>query len=77
MGLFDEIKDVASTPPGPRCGVSRILAAMSAEDASDLQKALDDPSIYGTTISEVLKKHGHSVTGYTVTRHRKKRCSCE
>lgn len=80
MGLFDDIKTESSKLPGVKCGVTRALVELGQDDsklAADLQRALDDSTIYGTTISDVLRKRGLHVTGYTIQRHRRKICSCD
>lgn len=80
MSLFDDIKTEAAKFPGVKCGVTRALEELGQDDlklADDLQRALDDQTIYGTTISDVLRRRGLHVTGYTIQRHRRKICSCD
>lgn len=77
MSLFDEIIDAGTNPPGTGCGVSKALDVMTEADAADFKRALEDRSLFGTTISEVLKKKRNlSVSGYTIQRHRRRVCSC-
>lgn len=50
---------------------------MSPADAEDLLKAIADPTIYGSTIAEVVRsKRSIQLSGFSVQRHRRGICSC-
>jgi hypothetical protein len=76
MRLLDRIKS-ASAPKAPRCSIGAALLSLSEQDSEDLKAALDDHTIFGTTIEEVLKSEGIKVGQGAVNRHRKHKCNCE
>lgn len=76
MGLFEEIQQANKTRTGTPCTVGTILNAMSKEDAKTLREALADPSIKGTAIWRALSGRGYKINEGTVTRHRRKGCTC-
>lgn len=74
--LLDKFK-AQKARSGPSCSVSRTLNALPEHDRVDLVAALADESISATTISEVLKGEGVTVSADMLRRHRKQRCACE
>lgn len=65
---------------GPSCSVSALLASLESSNASlreQVQRALDDPNTYqSTSISRELKKRGHDISDFAVSRHRRGSCAC-
>jgi hypothetical protein len=76
MRLLDRIKS-ASAPKAPRCSIGAALLSLGKQDSADLKSALEDHTIFGTTIEEVLKSEGIKVGQGAVNRHRKHKCNCE
>jgi hypothetical protein len=77
MGLIDDIKQAnAAVKKGPTCGMAVIINSMAEAEARELQAAMDDESIKGTIIAKVLSERGYSISGHTVSYHRRKACSC-
>lgn len=65
---------------GPSCSVYVLLSSLETSNASlrdQVQRALDDPSTYqSTSISRELKKRGHDISDFAVSRHRRGSCAC-
>lgn len=59
---------------GPECAVGRALRTLP--DAASLQAALDNDAIYHTVIAKALKATGTIASSQSVSRHRRKACSC-
>lgn len=76
MGLLDDIKQATIGTPGPRCRIAQIMLQLSPEDRTDLETALNDPTIYGSAIYRVLVNRGFQVQDHTIHRHRRKDCAC-
>lgn len=74
--LFKDIVSENTRTPADGCGIVRILETMEPEDRSDLEQALANRSIASSAIDRALRKHGYSVSGNMVRRHRRKDCSC-
>ena len=72
MSLLDEIA-AAGTVPGPRCTVCRLISTLSADDAADLQVALEDGRFTGAQIARALSKRypDHKVAPMTLNRHKR------
>lgn len=75
--LLDEIKAVQSQHKPTTCTVALILQQVEESDLPALQQALDDPTIFGTSIAKVLKARGLDVGAQAIQRHRRKACHCE
>lgn len=77
MGLMDDIKQAnAASKQGPVCKVAVILEGMAEAERAELKAALADQGIRGTVIARVLTDRGHSISGQTISYHRRKACSC-
>ena len=77
MGLLDELTaEQQRQRPGLPCSVAAALEELDPEDAADLRRALDDPTIFGTVIAKVLEERGIHVPENTVQRHRRGACVC-
>lgn len=77
MGLLGEVRSAqAAHRRGGRCSVSVAIDAMEGQDRKDLMAALADESIYGSTLSRVLKARGHRVPPEAIQRHRRGACAC-
>lgn len=76
MGLLDEFKNEGQRPR-LACRVALVIGALSDDEAADLRTALADPVITAAAIMRVLERKGHKLPDGTITRHRRKECSCE
>lgn len=75
MSLADELRslrDGHASRPGPTCTVAVILAQLPEEDAAQLEAAIDNPSVSGSSIAGTLTRNGHAVSDKTVLRHRRR-----
>jgi len=77
MDLLDEFHEAQAGKRIVRCSVTELLKQLDDDERVAVEKAIDDHSIMGTTISEVLKARGHKLGADAVRRHRRKVCSCE
>ena len=75
MGLLDEFRK-ETPPPKHICTVTKVLEALSKQDAADLRAALDDHGIMATSIARVIQRHGHDLKPEAIRRHRKRDCAC-
>lgn len=73
--LFDDIK-AAQTTNRLECNVSVLMKTLGPADREGLISAMEDPTIYGSTIVKVLKDRGHRIGDDSVRRHRRGACSC-
>lgn len=68
----------APTPaPRARCSVAAILGKLEGQDRDALVVAIGDDRFTGEAIAQALRAEGHQVSGHTVQRHRRGRCSCD
>lgn len=74
MSLMGDIKSYKVSHP--QCSMQNVLKTLSKEDLKDLTEALDDSSIPGTFIERALKARGVEIGSSTISRHRRKACSC-
>lgn len=58
------------------CSVTQTLKLLSPTDRGAFEEALADPTIYGTSISKVLKTKGFDVGAPAIQRHRRGACAC-
>jgi hypothetical protein len=77
MGLLDDISNEPKSRPGRRCTVDLVMAGMSKDDRSDLQKALDDALIPAMTITRVLQRRDIDLSAPAINRHRRRECACD
>ena len=75
MGLMDEFK-AEGTRPRLQCRVKLVLDSLTAAEQTDLLSALADPVITAAAIERVLDRKGHKLPQGTVTRHRRRECTC-
>lgn len=59
-----------------RCGIAKVLTAMTAEDGSALKALLNAP-IPANAVSRELEAAGFVVSYQIIYRHRVGTCSCE
>lgn len=76
MGLLDDFKN-EGVRPRVRCQVTVILDTMSKGDAADLRAALADITVTGAAIERVLGRRGVKLSQNSITRHRRKECTCD
>jgi hypothetical protein len=77
MGLLEEVRsNQEGLSPGPRCWYVKVAEGLDPDDLKELDEALADTSIFGSTISRVLTARGFRVQETAVNRHRHGRCLC-
>jgi hypothetical protein len=76
MGLLDEVRETQRQAKIIRCPMVPILSAFPAEERAELDEALADPSIEGSTLGKVLKARGYKISDEAVRRHRRGECAC-
>lgn len=59
------------------CVVVAIAQQLTIDQRADLNEALADPLIYGSTIAKVLSNWGYKVSETTVRKHRRHGCLCD
>ena len=75
MPLSDAAVKVDARVPGPKCGVA--LMRLQLDDAD--RKFFNDLLKYTRTsvyVSEVLAADGKRLSDFSISRHRKRKCSC-
>jgi len=77
MGLLDEINQEPKARPGRRCTVDLVMEAMTADDRSDLEVALEDLLIPASLISRVLSRRDIDLSANAINRHRRRECVCD
>lgn len=65
-----------SEPCHQKCGVAAVLEQLKPKERELLDAALAANGITHVAISKWLHARGKSVSDQTVSRHRKRRCSC-
>lgn len=78
-------KRLAAAEPlrtGKPCGVGRVLASLSKEDAEALKAAMaipkgDPQRLSSNQIANILREEGHDIHHKSVEVHRKGACRCE
>lgn len=61
---------------GGTCTVRILLDQLDETYRVDVQSAMDDASIWATTLAEVLAQDGYEIAAETLNRHRRGRCAC-
>lgn len=77
MGLMDEINSEPRIRSGRPCAVRVAIDGLKGQDRKDLQSAIDDLLIPGSVIARVLSKRGIQIGVNSITRHRRKDCTCD
>lgn len=63
--------------PGGICWYRLLDGELTDEQRRSLDDAVDNPAIFGTTISDVLAEWtGRRVSSGNIQRHRNRRCKC-
>jgi len=75
VGLLDEVAAERKSK-GSACAVAQIRAALTADDAADLDLVLDNPAVQGASIARALTNRGHRIGQQSIQRHRRKDCNC-
>ena len=60
--------------PGPRCALCLLVATLTGEDLSELQRHLASPLVQSSAISRALMAAGHPIRPQTVARQRRGEC---
>lgn len=76
MGLLDDLKN-ERVRPRVICKVSIVLGQLDNDESVDLEIALKDPVITAAAIERVLSRKGIALPAGTITRHRRKECTCD
>lgn len=77
MSFADELAQVKLATQGPRCNVAIVQDAMAPADVAEMEAALADPSIPDSAVLKVLHNRGFdSLKHGSVSRHRRRQCSC-
>ena len=74
MGLADRFSAYEKPRMGARCTTCHLEMTLPKDDADALMKALADPSVSNSAISEILKSEGYQVGETSIRRHRKGMC---
>lgn len=76
VSLDDSLDALASQKrryqPGPRCGIEILQHALSAEEYEKLLAAINNPTISGASISDVMHAYGYEVSPWVIHRHRRR-----
>lgn len=74
--LAAQLAEARNPMPGPRCSVAIITQGLDDVDRKALERTLAS-DLNSETISEVLQSAGLRVSGATLQRHRRGKCSCD
>ena len=61
---------------GTLCTAGLVFDALDPSYRAEVEAALADPSVYTTTIAELLREDGHDLSAQNLHRHRRRRCAC-
>lgn len=75
VSFLDEVRALRSVTA--RCSMGKALAEMPDDLRTQVEAALDDPTLEGTAISKALAARGVKIGSGALQRHRRKVCSCE
>lgn len=70
MGSLRSEIEQSKRKSGPRRRIDEIMSELSAEDAADLQAALDDHSVPQSAICRALNKRGISLSQAVISNYR-------
>lgn len=83
MSLLDDLNYLESAKKntgGTPCRIASILSSMDKDEATALNRLIDETEVFGSQIAETLRRHGHRVGGAHIQRHRRRLkglgCSC-
>lgn len=76
MGKLSDLIVAENRATGPRCTVAIALATLPRDVVADLRAAMADAAVTSSGISRALAKLGHSLSPYTLQRHRRGECGC-
>lgn len=75
MSLAEELKRPIDTRTRT-CSIQVAKMKLNKADQQALTEALEDMTIPSSFIARALKKEGFNVAGGTISRHRRKECTC-
>ncbi len=75
-GLAAKLAESRKPKPGPKCGFGTLLGELDDVDRQALINAVKS-TLPGEQIADVLRSEGYQISGFTIQRHRNRRCSCE
>lgn len=75
MSLRDDVA-AAKVTTGPKCGVSKVLAALDEPFRTEVREAIEDPTLEATSLARALRVHDVDLSDYKINRHRNRRCKC-
>jgi hypothetical protein len=76
MPLRNAAEKVDARQPAPKCHVAILRLQLDDLDRKFLDDLLKDTSRTNVYISEVVAADDHSLSEFSIGRHRKGRCSC-
>lgn len=77
MGLAEDLSGLADEPLGrSKCSIGMVLSSVESADRAALLDALSDTAVRATSLSRVLRAHGHRVAEQAIRRHRRQECRC-
>lgn len=77
MSLADDLSGLANEPVSRmRCSIGLLLESLDGSDRDALVVAVYDDNVRPTSLSRVLRSHGHKVSEQTIRRHRRRECRC-
>lgn len=76
MGLLEEFKNEGQRPR-MECRVKVVLQVMTDDDQQALREALADPTVTAAAIARVLARRDIICKEASITRHRRKECTCD
>ena len=76
MTLADRARSAQHGKKGGTCTVRILLDQLDEAYRVDVQAAMDDPTIWSTTLADVLAQDGYQIASETLNRHRRGRCAC-
>jgi hypothetical protein len=75
MNLRDELKSHLRKSGGD-CAV-RVMLDSAGKLREEIEELLNDPAVPSSALARLLQSHGFSIKDHSVTRHRRKECTCE
>lgn len=71
MSLADRFANYERPPPGVMCQTCKFLETLPESESEALQSALEDMTVSGLGISQIMKSEGYKIGETSVRRHRR------
>lgn len=75
MGLRDEVAQ-HNRQPGSKCAVGQLIAVFPTNEVDELVELIDDMTVTAASLARVLTAREYKIAQASITRHRRKECSC-